>query len=203
MVALWLRHDNDDDQRHSERDTPRIKKTRSGKPAQSEQRDNFYFRNNARWSEPKRCSNSTISERNQKICKAKMNQAFENDWRRNFMKIIQFTVCFLLATFLCGFGCSSPKPTPDPLAGWQKAYGEEPNQIIEKDYQDYIHTLSPDEQKYARVSGYYKDGTGQHAVQIEIPLNGTWWFHVLIYDKDNKRIKTIKYSSGGYSSGGF
>jgi hypothetical protein len=63
MVALWLRHDNDDDQRHSERNTPRIKKTRSGKPAQSEQRDNFYFRNNARRGEPKSCSNSTISER--------------------------------------------------------------------------------------------------------------------------------------------
>jgi hypothetical protein len=81
MVALWLRYDNDDDQRHSERNTPRIKKTRRGKSAQSEQRDNFYFRNNAWWGESRSCSNSPISERDQKSCKAKVNQAFENDWR--------------------------------------------------------------------------------------------------------------------------
>lgn len=86
MVALWLRHDNDDDQRHSERNTPRIKKTRSGKSAQSEQRDNFYFRDNARRGEPRSGSNSPISERRKKSCKAKVNQTFENDWRRNFMK---------------------------------------------------------------------------------------------------------------------
>jgi D-alanine-D-alanine ligase len=74
MVALWLRHDNDDDQRHSERNTPRIKKTRSGKSAQSEQRDNFYFRNNARWGESRSCSNSPISELNQKNCEAKVSE---------------------------------------------------------------------------------------------------------------------------------
>jgi hypothetical protein len=86
MVALWLHHDNDDDQRYSERNTPRIKKTRSGKSAQSEQRDNFYFRNNAQWGESRSCSNSAISERDKKGCKAKVNQVFENDWRRNLMK---------------------------------------------------------------------------------------------------------------------
>jgi hypothetical protein len=101
--------------------------------------------------------------------------------------------------FLCGFGCSSSKPTADPLAGFHPA-SKNPDQIIEKDYQDYIQKLSPEERKFANVSGYFEDGTGQHAVQIEIPLNGTWWFHVLIYDKDNKRIKTIKYSPGKYAS---
>jgi hypothetical protein len=106
----------------------------------------------------------------------------------------------LMAMLLFGCGCNTSKPIPDPLAGWQKAYGEKPNQAIVKDYQDYIHTLSPDEQKYAELIIYYKDGTGQHAVEITIGLNGAWWRHILIYDKDNKRIKTIKSSTGSYRS---
>jgi hypothetical protein len=43
MVALWLRHDNDHDQRHTEGDTPRIKKTRGRKSAEFEQRSNLGF----------------------------------------------------------------------------------------------------------------------------------------------------------------
>jgi hypothetical protein len=202
MVALWLRHDNDDDQGHSERNAPRIKKTRSGKSPQSEQRDNFYFRNNARWGAPGSCSNSPISELDQKICKAKVSQVFENDWRRNFMKITRFTFYFLLAMFLCGFGCSTPKPIPDPLVGFHEADLRDlhNNKAITDDYKAYIKTLSPDEQKYAGPILFHENGSGQHAVQIRIGLNGTVWEHVLIYDKDNKRIKTIKYSSGGYRS---
>ncbi|HEX3890323.1 MAG TPA: hypothetical protein VHX90_05675, partial [Verrucomicrobiae bacterium] len=93
----------------------------------------------------------------------------------------------------------SPKPTPDPLAAFHAA-SKNPDQIVEKDYQDYIQTLSPEEKKSARANGYYEDGTGQHAVEIIIGINGRWWRHILIYDKDNKRIKTIKYATGYYSS---
>jgi hypothetical protein len=104
--------------------------------------------------------------------------------------------------FLCGFGCSSPKPMPDPLVGFHRAdeADMDKNKAITDDYRTYIHTLSPDEQKYAGPILFYEDGTGQHAVEIKIGLNNTVWEHVLIYDKDNKRIKTIKYSSGGYQS---
>ena len=77
MVALWLRHDNDDDQTYSQGNASRIKKTSSGKSAQSEQRDNFYFGDNAWWGKPRGCSNSPISERDKKSCKAKVNQVFE------------------------------------------------------------------------------------------------------------------------------
>jgi len=49
-------------------------------------------------------------------------------------------------------------------------------------------------------NNHINDGAGQHAVQIEVALNGKWWRHILVYDKNNKRIKTIKYSPGHYRS---
>jgi hypothetical protein len=116
------------------------------------------------------------------------------------MKIIQLTFCFLLAMFLCGFGCSSSKPIPDPLAGWQGDFNEQPNQIIVNDYQNYIQQLPPEERKLATVDDWLKDGTGQHAIKITVGINHTNWRHILIYDKDNKRIKTIKYLSGNSMS---
>jgi hypothetical protein len=118
------------------------------------------------------------------------------------MKIIQFMFCFLLVMFLCGIGCSSSKPTPDPLAGWQKEYTPQASdQIIEKDYQVYIHALSPDEQKFVGPVFYFKDGTGQRAVQIEVDIGGKdCWYHVLFYDKEIKRIKVVKYFYGRYQS---
>jgi hypothetical protein len=112
------------------------------------------------------------------------------------MKMMQFIVCFLLAMFLCGFGCSSSKPTPDPLAGWKTDFHEQPSQAIEKDYHDYIQK----ENLAGAIAHFLEDGTGQHAITLQVGINGTVWQHVLIYDKDNKRIKTIKYASGDYHS---
>ena len=104
--------------------------------------------------------------------------------------------------FLCGFGCSSSKPTSDPLAGFHAA-SKKLDQTIVNDYQNYMQNLSPEEKQnfgpYPPVD-FFEDGTGQHAVQIKIGLNGTVWLHDLIYDKDNKRIKTIKYAAGHYAS---
>jgi hypothetical protein len=101
----------------------------------------------------------------------------------------------LMAVFLLGFGCNTSKPTPDPLAGYHR--GDEANmdknKAITDDYKTYIHTLSPDEQKYAGPILFYEDGTGQHAVVIEVDLKPNAWNHVLIYDKDNVRIKVMKY----------
>lgn len=45
---------------------------------------------------------------------------------------------------------------------------------------------------------FYEDGTGQHAVGFQIPHSGTWWGYVLIYDKNNKRLKAIRYVQGHY-----
>jgi hypothetical protein len=99
-------------------------------------------------------------------------------------------------------GCAAPKPMPDPLAGFHEVDIQhlDNNRTIADDYKAYIQTLSPEERKYLGTTFFYEDGAGQRAVKIEIGLNGTWWQHVLIYDKDNQRIKTIKYSNGGYRS---
>ena len=108
----------------------------------------------------------------------------------------------LTSTFILGCGCNTSKPTPDPLAGFHPAnfFTPDTNKAITDDYKAYIRTLSPEEQKYAGPIMFYEDGTGQRAVRITIGLNGTTWRHVLIYDKDNRRVKTIKYVSGDYHS---
>jgi hypothetical protein len=123
------------------------------------------------------------------------------------MRITNSIGYFLFAVALCvmmisGCGLLYPKPTHDPLAGWQIAYKEEPNQAITKDYQDYIQKekLIPGKVDGFIIEGFFKDGTGQHAISMEASIGGNEWRHILIYDKNDKRIKTIKYVSGGYAS---
>ena len=110
------------------------------------------------------------------------------------------TVLAMLSVLVLSVGCVGwYVHHPDPLAGWHTA-SKNPDQSIVNDYQNYIHTLSPEEQKFATVDYYFEDGAGQHAVEITIGLNHTNWRHILIYDKDNKRIKIIKYASGNSAS---
>jgi hypothetical protein len=125
------------------------------------------------------------------------------------MKVItkSFANYFLFVLVLCitivsGCSCTAPKPTkptPDPLAGfhWSSLVNLNANEAIKNDYNDYINQLSPQEQKGRGTILYWEDGTGQHAVQIEVLIGGKEdWCHILIYDKENKRIKTIKYYVG-------
>jgi hypothetical protein len=105
----------------------------------------------------------------------------------------------LMAIFVFGFGCNTSKPTTDPLAGFHAA-SKNPDQVVTADYQNYIQTLSPEEKRNVGPIQFFEDGAGQHAIEIGIGINGRWWRHVLIYDKDDKRIKTIKYATGYYAS---
>ena len=50
------------------------------------------------------------------------------------------------------------------------------------------------------VCGGTVTGTGQHAVNILLLLHGTYWNHVLVYDKNDKRTEVIKYVGGYYRS---
>ena len=121
--------------------------------------------------------------------------------RRTFMKT-KIMFLFLLTTFVLIAGCVAPKPTPDPLAGWRELVREsdKPNQAITDDFQRYIQSLEPNERESAKYVHYYEDGKGQHALRFEVPINGTDWAHVLIYNKENKRVKVFKYISAYYRS---
>ena len=111
------------------------------------------------------------------------------------------TPLILFMGFLWTTGCATQ--TRNPLEGWHFCPSQDPGKLdkaIQDDYQNYIQTLPAKEKSSVGTIHLFEDGNGQHAVQIEIGLNGTWWEHVLIYDKNNQRIKKIKYSSGHYRS---
>ena len=105
---------------------------------------------------------------------------------------------FLVLALIWIAGCATTKPIPDPLAGWKHADNlGEPNETITKDYQAYIQQL-PDDERFHSPVFYFEDGTGQYAIAFQVALNGSNWRHILIYDKNNNRIKVIKYFSGHY-----
>lgn len=111
---------------------------------------------------------------------------------------------FISSTLLLGnAGCATSKP--NPLTGWNFCpVDEEENFIkaVSDDYHNYIEKLSPKVRYYVQEYNisFFKDATGQHAVKIEIPLNGVYVEHVLFYDKENKRVNVIVYSGGRYAS---
>ena len=105
----------------------------------------------------------------------------------------------LITLVAFGCGCNLIKPRPDPLTGWHFET-QNPDERIDRDYHLYIQELSLDERNGLGPALYYKDGSGQHAIAIMIGINNRTWRHILIYDKDDHRIKTIKYVSGGYQS---
>jgi hypothetical protein len=121
---------------------------------------------------------------------------------KGFIEQFGLTCLLLLAVIFWITGCSAPKPAPDPLVGWKRVYLSEPNKAIVEDYRDYIQKLPPTEKKFVDEYSvdFFENDTGSHAIKIEVLLNGTYWEHVLVYDRNNKRINTIKYSAGHYRS---
>jgi hypothetical protein len=103
----------------------------------------------------------------------------------------------------------------NPLKGW-KLLGVIPSATVTSalspaildDYKEFVQRLPFHK---GRFGGYnerdviqnvsvFGDAGGQHAIQILIPVDGTFLCYVLIYDKNNTRAKMIKYSAGQYSS---
>jgi len=117
------------------------------------------------------------------------------------MNITRFII--FLAAFVLAAGCVKPKPAPNPLAGWQLDFSppRPSDKIIEKDYQDYIKSLPPQGPKVTALGHSYQDGSGQHAIMIDVFEGGTAsWTYIFIYDKDNRRINAIKYRYNRYQS---
>lgn len=111
----------------------------------------------------------------------------------------------LCAMVISGCNRSAPKPIDNPLVGWNIMHGKEAEELdkaITKDYQDYIQKLPAKDNNSVGPIFYYEDGTGQHAISMEIFVKGenASWHYVLIYDKENKRIKAVRHGYGRYQS---
>ena len=106
-------------------------------------------------------------------------------------------VCAFIVALAFAFGCYPSKPTPDPLEGFYVTATMDPDsyKAIDEDSKNYIQTLSPKEKDMAGRE-FFEDDNGRHAVKITYTLNDRNWVHVLIYDKNNHRIKAVKYVSG-------
>jgi hypothetical protein len=119
------------------------------------------------------------------------------------MNTARFPILFAALLLFAGCSCSAPKPTPDPLTGFHFSSLDNlhSTKAIMDDYQNYIQKLPPNESgPYFGPVFYFEDGTGQHAIRIETNENNERWYHVLIYNKENKRIKLIKYCEGRIQS---
>ena len=126
--------------------------------------------------------------------------------------IIDYPFSAVADTLLLPVDLWPESPPREPLKGWTfkpfpgwetPPYGHNTNhldQTIVDDYEGFIK-----EKKLflsGAITGFYEDGTGQHAVQFEAfpPSENATWQYVLIYDKENKRIKTIRCNYHRYMS---
>jgi hypothetical protein len=72
------------------------------------------------------------------------------------------------------------------------------NKVILNDAQRFVNESDNGDIGIQHV--YYFEGkSGRHAIKLTSMFDARYWNYVLIYDKSNARIKTIKYSDGRYS----
>jgi hypothetical protein len=115
---------------------------------------------------------------------------------------IILVIIAMLTMFAFVGGCRTGGTQVDPLAGWHACRHQSSRYFdkeLQTDLEAYITSL-PGRQRDHIVGLTFCELNGQHAVRITIALNGSDWAHVLIYDKNNKRIKVVKYVSNSYSS---
>jgi hypothetical protein len=108
---------------------------------------------------------------------------------------------YCLLVTLCSFiGCGTTK-SPDPLdsrTGWNICVGPDLDTFNSKsktDYQAYIRSLGPQQPYQVGPIMVFADGTGRHAVRIEIfgDVPNVSRIHVLVYDTGNKRVKVVTF----------
>ncbi len=122
----------------------------------------------------------------------------DKTYMKNHIGRFYFVPLILLAVFVWLTGCATR--IPDPLAGWHFYSRTKVSEAITIDYKSYIDQLPAKERKYVGDISFFENDYSQHAVKIEIGLNGVWIEHVIIYDKYDKRMKTVRYSNGRYAS---
>jgi hypothetical protein len=114
---------------------------------------------------------------------------------QRYVKSLSVTVCILLAAVFWTVGCAT---NSNPIEGWKFCFSDNPirsNKSVIEDYQDYIQKLPPKQRWYIGDISFFADGTGQHAVNIEIFVyhKNASWQYAIIYDKNNESIKVTKY----------
>ncbi len=129
-----------------------------------------------------------------------------------------------LVAFISATGCES---TTDPIAGWKAVtpIGVKVSEMsaaidpipsykaISDDLQTYVNTKLPVDHLPDYCGGgtrrwcywmsdttLFEDGSGQHAVKFKVYRVNHDEVFVLIYDKSNVRIKTMRFRSGSYAS---
>jgi hypothetical protein len=107
------------------------------------------------------------------------------------------TVFTIGLTVGCPNGSNSEK---NPLAGFRGYRGDNFNQAITKDYKDFIQQLNAN--GLVGPVMLYENGEGLHVVNFEVfehNINASWHY-AIIYGKDDKRLKVIKYGYRKYMS---
>jgi len=122
---------------------------------------------------------------------------------RHFISRFGLTFLVLFAAIFCVAGCAGVVGHSDPLAGWHVCSSAETQKIdkfIKADYQSFFQTL--EENNIIGPSFLLQDGKGQHALEVEVTPIGknASWHYALIYDENNRRIKTIKHNYTRYMS---
>ena len=116
------------------------------------------------------------------------------------MKTKQIMSVVLVAVGLGVAGCATTTSSSnhDPLMGWNFDLGSQPDQAMVRDYQQYIQNLPADEKSRVGIINVFKDGTGQHAVRIEVATANGPVEHLLTYDQNGNRVRVSKYTGVGF-----
>ena len=83
---------------------------------------------------------------------------------------------------------------PAELKGWQAT--SLLDKVVITDYNVYIEALPPAERVGVAGVQSFADDVGQHAVAITVNGKDGAWMHVLVYDKQNKRLRVSKQAQG-------
>jgi hypothetical protein len=114
-------------------------------------------------------------------------------------------VPILLTVLVWSSGCADVSHHQKLLTGWSHDFSPQLDKAIVNDYEAFIQGLPPKERMLVHKYNIEPliNNKGEHAIRFEIGIDGifdgTWWDYMLIYNKDNKRIKVIKYANGKYS----
>ncbi len=122
------------------------------------------------------------------------------------MNFIQQTVAVPLLVACLGTAACTRVPHTDPLAEWKRlgsiTVAPVP-EVIKQDARAYFQTMPAHDRREA-TNDYAvdcrTDGGGQYAVVLYSPEDGEHWNYALIYDRDGRRLKVLKYSTGSYHS---